>query len=116
MTKKVTPKTHQNAHDLRRETNDAEAKLWTFLKSHRMHGAHFRRQHPIGKFIVDFCAPREKLIVEIDGSQHLENEVSDNARTKYLESRGYLVVRFWDNQVMNKIEDVLQEIERVLEE
>ena len=62
------------------------------------------------------CAPRRKIIIELDGSQHLEQEEYDNERTAFLESKGYRVLRFWNNQVMNEIENVLQTIFNVLEE
>ena len=70
--------------------------------------------HAIGNYIVDFCAPRKKLIIELDGSQHLEQEEYDQERTKDLESRGYRVLRFWNNDVMNNIDDVLKTIWGVL--
>ncbi len=79
-------------------------------------GIHFRRQHPVGEYIVDICAPRAKLIIEVDGSQHLNNENMDTVRTKYLEARGYRVLRFWNNDVISHIEDVIAEIERALRE
>ena len=65
---------------------------------------------------MDFWAPRKKLIIELDGSQHLEQEEYDNERTKYLETRGYRVLRFWNNDVMNEIETVLKVIWSVLQE
>ena len=79
-----------------------------------MGDVHFRNQHAIGNYIVDFCAPRRKLIIELDGSQHFEQQEYDEERTKYLETRGYKVLRFWNNDVMNDIESVLQAIWNVL--
>jgi very-short-patch-repair endonuclease len=70
----------------------------------------------VGIYIVDICAPREKLIIEVDGSQHLENLENDLERTKYLELKGYRVIRFWNNEVVNNVEDVIVEIERALRE
>jgi very-short-patch-repair endonuclease len=81
-----------------------------------MKDVHFRNQHAIGKYIVDFCAPRRKLIIELDGSQHLEQEAYDAERTAFLESKGYRVLRFWNNQVMNEIEGVLHVIYAALHE
>jgi len=75
----------------------------------------FRRQHAIGTYITDFCAPRKKIIIELDGSQHLEQEEYDEERTKYLEAQGYKVIRFWNNQVMNDIDGVIKEIVFALE-
>ena len=68
------------------------------------------RQHAIGKYIVDFCAPRRKLIVELDGSQHLNQIEYDQQRTIYLESLGYRVLRFWNNEVASQIDRVLEVI------
>ena len=69
-----------------------------------------RQGHAIGPYIVDFCAPRQKLIIELDGSQHLDQSEYDAERTAYLEQRGYQVLRFWNNQVMDDIEAVLSVI------
>ncbi len=88
----------------------AEVKLWAYLRAHHTGGVHFRNQHAIGNYIVDFCAPREKLIIELDGSQHLEQEEYDQERTLYLESQGYRVIRFWNDQVMNDMEGVIKSI------
>lgn len=71
---------------------------------------HFRKQHAIGNYIVDFCAPRRKLIIELDGSQHLEQQSYDIERTEFLKSKGYQVLRFWNNDVMNNIDSVLNVI------
>lgn len=72
-----------------------------------MKGTHFRRQHAIGPYIVDFCAVKPKLIIEVDGSQHLEQEEYDRERTEYMESKGYRVLRFWNNEVMEEIDTVM---------
>ncbi len=69
-----------------------------------MAGVHFRNQHAIGNYVVDFCAPRKKLIVELDGSQHLEQEEYDNERTEFFKSKGYQVLRFWNNDILNDIQ------------
>lgn len=81
----------------------------------RKDGVRFRRQHAIGMYITDFCAPRRKLIIELDGSQHLEQEEYDKERTNFLESQGYKVIRFWNKDVMNDIEGVIMSIENELE-
>ncbi len=88
----------------------AEVKLWAYLRAHRTGDVHFRNQHAIGNYIVDFCAPREKLIIELDGSQHLEQAEYDQERTLYLELQGYRVIRFWNDQVMNDIEGVIRTV------
>ena len=104
------------AGELRHELTPAEKKLWSYLRAMRENGIHFRRQHAIGSYIADFspkgtlCAPSKKLIIELDGSQHLEPEAYDNERTKTLELQGYKVIRFWNNDVMNNIEGVILSI------
>jgi very-short-patch-repair endonuclease len=110
MHKRTTPKIFGHAKQLHRNMSLAEAKLWKHLRAHRIGDIHFRNQHAIGKYIVDFCSPRKKLIIELDGSQHLEQKEYDDERTKYLELRGYRVLRFWNNDVMNNIDDVLKVI------
>jgi very-short-patch-repair endonuclease len=114
--KRSTPKILHRAGELRKQTTLAEKNLWTHLRLMREDGVHFRRQHAIGNYIVDFCAPRRKLIIELDGSQHLEQKEYDDERTKYLELRGYRVLRFWNNDVMNNLDDVLRVIWSVLKD
>jgi very-short-patch-repair endonuclease len=114
--KRTTPKIFARAKELHRNMSPAEAKLWKHLRAHRMDGVHFRNQHAIGNYIVDFCAPRGKLIIELDGSQHLEQQDYDEERTKYLEARGYRVLRFWNNDVINNIDAVLQVVWSALKE
>ena len=116
MHKRTIPKIFGRAKALHRNMSPAEAKLWKHLRAHRMGDVHFRNQHAIGQYIVDFCAPRKKLIIELDGSQHLDQKEYDDERTKYLELRGYRVLRFWNNDVLNKIDDVLKVIWSVLRE
>ena len=79
-----------------------------------MNGVNFRRQHAIGNFIVDFVSIKRKLIIELDGSQHLEQKEYDVERTTHLESRGYKVIRFWNNDVENDIDGVVRVIELAL--
>ena len=102
----------KNSAMLRHNQTEAETKLWQVLRAHRLNGIHFRRQHAIGPYIVDFCAPYRKLIIELDGSQHLEQEAYDAERTTFLEEKGYQVLRFWNHEVMEDMDRVL---ERILE-
>ena len=102
------------AGELRRELTPAEIKLWAYLRGNKLNGVNFRRQHAIGNFIIDFVSIKKRLAIELDGSQHLEQEEYDVERTKYLESQGYKIVRFWNNQVMNDIESVIRAIEYAL--
>ena len=92
----------QCAGDLQKELTPAEVDLWVYLRLLRKDGIHFRRQHAIGLYIADFCAPRSKLIIEVDGSQHLDQEEYDADRKDFMESRDFHVLRFWNGDVMNK--------------
>jgi len=116
MHKRTTPKIFARAKQLHREMTPAETKLWAHLRAHRMGDIHFRNQHAIGNYIVDFCAPRRKLIIELDGSQHLEQEEYDTERTEYLKSKGYKVLRFWNHDVLNNTDSVLTVIWDTLKE
>jgi very-short-patch-repair endonuclease len=107
-------KTKHKAIHLRKELTPAERKLWSRIRKDQL-GVNFRRQHAIGNYIPDFCSPKSKLIIELDGGQHLEQEEYDKERTKYLESQGYKVIRFWNNDVMNNIEGVILAIIYALE-
>ena len=97
---------HRRARKLRANMTDAEQKLWKILRLRQMGGCRFRRQMVIGQYIVDFCCPQIKMIVEVDGGQHQQNRDYDNDRTRWLMSQGYKVLRFWNNQVLKKSEDV----------
>jgi very-short-patch-repair endonuclease len=107
------PKTKHQAIKLRKELTPAERKLWARLRNNQL-GVNFRRQHAIGNYIADFCSPKVKLIIELDGSQHQEQEEYDAERTQYLNSKGYRVLRFWNNEVMKEIEAVISAIEQAL--
>ena len=100
------PKLKHQAIELRKESTPAERKLWSRIRNDQL-GVTFRRQHAIGKYIPDFCSPKAKLIIELDGSQHLEQQEYDEERTKYLELQGYKVIRFWNNDVVNNIDGVI---------
>ena len=116
MHKRTMPKIFKRAKELRREMTPHELKLHARLRAHRMADVHFRPQHAIGNYIVDFCAPRRKLIIELDGSQHLEQEEYDEERTEFLKSKGYKVLRFWNNDVTKNIDSVLNVIWDTLHE
>ncbi len=104
-----TPQTKHFAVELRHELTPTERKLWAYLRNDQL-GVNFRRQHAIGPYIADFCCVEEKLIIELDGSQHLEQEAYDAERTAFLESQGYQVLRFWNNDVLNDLEAVMRVI------
>jgi len=97
---------------LRAQQTEAENLLWTYLRAHRLNGLKFRRQVVLGKYIVDFLCLSEKIIVEVDGGQHADQENYDTRRTAYLESKGYRVLRFWNNEVLAQSEQVLDVIWR----
>lgn len=96
------------AKSLRTHGTDAELKLWYFLRARRLGGLKFRRQHPIPPYVADFYCEELHLVIELDGSQH--NEETDSTRTRTLERQGLLVLRFWDNQVLQETEAVLEAI------
>jgi len=104
------------ARELRRAQTDAEKKLWSRLKGGQLEGIKFRRQFPIGPFFADFCAPRVFLIIELDGAQHMDMLNRDTRRTKYLESHGYRVVRFWDNDAFAHTDEVVEQISNLLKD
>ncbi len=104
---RTAPKIFARARDLRHNQTEAESILWQALRSHRLNSAHVRRQHAIGPYIVDFCAPRQKLIIELDGGQHLDQAEYDAERTAYLESKGYRVLRFWNDEVIQNRDAVI---------
>ena len=97
-----------NARKLRRKQTDAERKLWSFLRNRQLHGYKFRRQMPIGTYIVDFACVSLKLIIELDGSQHMHNTDYDECRTEYLRTKGYKVIRFWNNEVLLQVDTALE--------
>ena len=105
----------KRARALRRNATDAEKRLWQHLHDRRLGGHKFRRQQPIGPYIVDFLCTEKGLVVEVDGSQHAVQRERDDARTARLEAYGFRVLRFWNNQVLNETEGVLHKIEEALE-
>jgi len=104
--------THLRAHQLRRNTTDAEKKLWRHLRRLDLDGSHFRRQVPIGPYVADFACMAVRLLIEIDGSQHAEDreKVHDAARTRWLEKEGYRVLRFWNNDITKNIDGVMEAV------
>jgi very-short-patch-repair endonuclease len=92
---------------------DAERLLWQHLRAHRLARSKFRRQQPIGPYIVDFACLASRLVIEVDGGQHLDN-VRDARRDDWLRQQGFTVLRFWNNDVLLSIDSVLEEILRHL--
>ena len=104
-----------HAKRMRRSPTDAEALLWRQLRAGRLCQYKFKRQQPIGRFIVDFVCFTHKLIIEVDGGQHLDLQSADEVRTAWLQKQGLQVIRFWNDDVLQRCESVLEEIVRVLE-
>ena len=100
----------QRAQRLRAEPTDAERALWVRLRRRQVLGHKFRRQQPVGPYIVDFVCLEKRLVVEVDGSQHIEQRSYDEARTVWLESQGYRVLRFWNNEVLKETDVVVEVI------
>ncbi|NTV55437.1 MAG: exodeoxyribonuclease VII large subunit, partial [Candidatus Moranbacteria bacterium] len=98
---------------LRNEATPQEVVLWSRLRNEQL-GCKFRRQHPIGEYIVDYCCIEKKLVVEVDGSQHIVNQFSDGKRTDFLRARGYSVLRFWNNDIDRNIDGVMLKIQEAL--
>ena len=94
------------ARRLRKNPTDAERAMWNILRDDQVLGYKFRRQAPIGSYIVDFCCFEIKLVIEVDGGQHAERAIYDASRTAWLESQGFSVARFWNNQVLEEKEAV----------
>jgi len=97
---------------MRANPTDAEAKLWWYLR-HRLpkSDAHFRRQVQIGRYIADFASHGAKLIVEVDGGQHVDRAASDGERTKVFEAHGYRVLRYWNHEVLQNVDAVIEDIQ-----
>ncbi|MER8504563.1 MULTISPECIES: endonuclease domain-containing protein [unclassified Mesorhizobium] len=108
----VPSRQRKNAKSLRRGMTDAELKLWNELRAHRLMGMSFRRQVPIGPYIIDFACSTHSLIIEVDGSQHADPESvqRDEARSAYLNASGWTILRFWNDDVVRDIDNVCQHI------
>ncbi|MBN1169166.1 endonuclease domain-containing protein [Candidatus Woesebacteria bacterium] len=98
--------------DLRRNQTKAECKLWHHLRNRRLKGNRFTRQYSVGKYILDFYCPKKKLAIEIDGGQHNKTikRKQDKIRTNYLNALEIKVIRYWNNQVLDKTNEVLEDI------
>ena len=105
------------AKQMRSNMTDAESKLWYYLRAKRFYGLKFKRQVLIGEYIVDFLCKEKNIVIELDGGQHNEDDniVKDNERTKYLESQGYIVIRYWNNDIMQNIDAVLSDLKARLD-
>ena len=102
------------ARNLRASATEAEQKLWSRLRTKQLDGFQFRRQYSIGPFFVDFICLEADLIIEVDGSQHAEQEQRDERRSAFLRAYGCRELRFWNFEVMNDVDSVVQRIAEVL--
>jgi very-short-patch-repair endonuclease len=100
----------ERARNLRKNSTDAENRMWYFLRDRRLNGYKFIREQVIGNYIADFVCRQKKIIIEVDGSQHAEAVQYDKRRTKFLEEKGYKVFRIWNNEVFENIDGVLEAI------
>jgi len=103
----------RRSRELRNNATPAERKLWQRIRDRQL-SARFNRQVPIGPFICDFAARTAKVVIELDGGQHAKRTIEDHRRTRFLVSRGYRVLRFWNNDVLENVEGVLILIEEAL--
>jgi len=101
-----------NAKSLRTNQTDAEQRLWYYLRAHRFLGLKFKRQQPVGPFIVDFICFEKKLIIEADGGQH--GDEADVKRDAWLKAQGFFVLRFWNNDILGRTEAVLEQIRQTV--
>jgi very-short-patch-repair endonuclease len=104
------PTITQSARKLRQQMSDAEGRLWYLLRRKQLEGFRFRRQQPIGSYIADFVCLKERLVIELDGGSHTETQGYDEVRTTWLETKGYRVLRFWNNEVLGNQEGVIEKI------
>jgi len=102
----------ETARKLRKESTDAEQLLWRYLRTKRLHGLKFRRQEQIGRYIADFVCFERNLIIEADGGQHAVEKEKDDERTAWLNSQGFTVLRFWNNEILTNPEGVLEVISK----
>jgi very-short-patch-repair endonuclease len=104
----------ERAKERRRNMTDAENRMWYYLRNRRLGGYKFIREHVIGNYIADFVCREKKLIIEIDGGQHMDAIMYDSVRTNYLESCGYRVLRIWNDEVFKNIQGVMDSILQLL--
>jgi len=104
------------AKALRKRSTDTEARLWSRLRDRRFGRFKFRRQHPVGRYVVDFVCLEAKIVIEVDGGQHNESgkKMEDRKRDEWLAGEGYRVLRFWANEIFENLDGVLERIREAL--
>jgi len=110
MTDRLVPRARQ----LRRRATQAEKMLWKHLRARQLEGVKFRRQEPIGQYIVDFVALEKKLVIEVDGGQHAVEKEKDRKRDEWLEHEGFEILRIWNNDIFDNLNGVLERVREVL--
>jgi very-short-patch-repair endonuclease len=105
---------NEKARKLRLSSSDAERRMWSALRGRRLAQYMSRRQHPVGPYIVDFACTRHQLVIELDGGQYADNS-ADARRTEWLESEGWKVIRFWNNEALSNTNGVIEAILRALQ-
>ena len=113
MQHQATPNARRHAPALRNGMSDAERRLWAGLRAERL-GVTFRRQHPLGPYVLDFACLDPKLVIKVDGSQHFEQVEYDNERDRWLATHGYVVLRFWAHETLSNTAGVLSRIAEAL--
>ena len=106
--------TKSKAIALRKNMTKAETTIWKRLRMNQIDGLHFRKQHPYGMYIIDFYCDKAMLAIEVDGEIHKNRTIYDDERTKYLESTGLKVIRFTNEDILNRIEWVISEIRKAI--
>ncbi|HXV82037.1 MAG TPA: DUF559 domain-containing protein [Candidatus Binatia bacterium] len=105
----------KRARELRKNPTDAERVLWSQLRFWQIAGCKFRRQQPLGRYIVDFVCLEKRLVIEVDGGQHAKQATLDAERDKWLRDEGFVVLRFWNNDVLKNIDAVKEQVYKTLE-
>jgi very-short-patch-repair endonuclease len=112
--RRIKPESTSNARSLRTEMTEAERRLWQAIRGKQIQEHRFRRQYLIGPYIADFACIDRKLVLELDGGQHQEQIEYDKRRTEFLQSQGWRVLRFWNNDVLKNLDGVLASIAEAL--
>jgi very-short-patch-repair endonuclease len=110
LSRRIDPEQKENARGLRQNQAPAEKIMWKLLRGRRFAGFKFRRQHPVGAYIVDFVCLDALLIIELDGESHLERGELDQHRDRWLASQGFMILRFWNTEVFDEGDPVKEKI------
>ena len=107
---RTTSKTLARAKRLRRDMTEAEKKLWYRIRADQLDGYQFRKQVPVDPYILDFACLRKRLALEVDGSQHAEISAAERERNRFLRAEGFVVVRYWNTEVLQNVDGVLLDL------